>query len=117
LANASRSSQVSSGFLLPQLTSEQTIISKLSAVPRDKDGYKPDATFKSARELAWHVAVIEVWFLDAVIQRRFGQTAAMPAKVKRGHCSALAPSKSCPALILLRASISSVCRTIQRRPT
>jgi uncharacterized damage-inducible protein DinB len=36
----------------------------------------------SALELAWHVAVCEIWFLDAVIHRGFGETAPMPAGVE-----------------------------------
>jgi uncharacterized damage-inducible protein DinB len=70
-------------FLLPQLKSEQTITKKiLSAVPPDKGDYRPDAKCKSAFELAWHLAVCEIWLLDAVIRRNFGEIAAMPGDVK-----------------------------------
>jgi len=70
-------------FLLPQLKSEQMITKKIaSAVPADNCEYKPDAKSRSAFGLAWHLAVVEVWFLDAVIHRHFGETAAMPAEVK-----------------------------------
>jgi hypothetical protein len=38
----------------------------------------------SAFELAWPLAVVEIWFLDAVIHRHFGETTPMPAGVKTG---------------------------------
>jgi uncharacterized damage-inducible protein DinB len=73
-------------FLLPQLKSEQTITKKiLCSIPPDKGDYKPYAKCMSARQLAWHVAVVEIWFLDAVIHQDFGETAPMPAGVKTGR--------------------------------
>jgi uncharacterized damage-inducible protein DinB len=70
-------------FLLPELKSGQAITEKIpSAVPPDKGDYKPDAKCMSARGLAWHIAVVEMWFLDAVIHRRFGETMPPPAEVK-----------------------------------
>jgi uncharacterized damage-inducible protein DinB len=73
-------------FLLPQLKSEQTITKRiLSSVPPDMGDYKPHAKCMSALRLAWHLAVCEIWFLDAVIHRRFGETAPMPAGVKAGR--------------------------------
>jgi len=54
----------------------------LSSVPPDKGDYKPHANCRSAFELAWHLAVVEIWFLDAVIHRHFGETARMPPEVK-----------------------------------
>jgi uncharacterized damage-inducible protein DinB len=71
------------GFLLPQLKSEQSITKKiLSSVPPGKGDYKPNAKCMSALKLAWHLAVVEIWFLDAVLHRHFGETAPMPAGVK-----------------------------------
>ncbi len=59
-------------FLLPQLKSEQAITHKIiSAVPPDRESYRPDAKSRSAFELARHIAVTEIWFLDAVISKRF----------------------------------------------
>jgi uncharacterized damage-inducible protein DinB len=73
-------------FLLPQLNSEQTITKRiLSSVPADQGDYKPDAKCMSALKLAWHLAVVEIWFLDAVIHRHFGETAPLPAGVKTGR--------------------------------
>jgi hypothetical protein len=54
----------------------------LCSVPPDKGDYKPDAKCMSAQQLAWHIAVVEIWFLDAVINRHFGETAPRPAGVK-----------------------------------
>ena len=63
-------------FLFPQLKSEQAITHKiLSAVPPDHESYRPDAKSKSALELARHIAVTEIWFLDAVIAKRFEEPA------------------------------------------
>lgn len=65
-------------FMQPQLESEQTITRKiLSSVPLEKGGYRPDPKSKSALELARHIAVVEIWFLDAVIDRRFGEVTAL----------------------------------------
>jgi uncharacterized damage-inducible protein DinB len=73
-------------FLLPQLKSEQTITKKiLNSVPPDQSDYKPHAESRSAFKLAWHLAVVEIWFLDAVIHRHFGETAPMPAEMKTGR--------------------------------
>lgn len=59
-------------FLLPQLQSEQAITRKiLLAVPPESESYRPDAKSKSAWELARHIVMTEIWFLDAVISKRF----------------------------------------------
>jgi uncharacterized damage-inducible protein DinB len=61
-------------FLLPQLESEQNITRKImSSVPLEKGGFRPEPKSRSAFELARHIAVCELWFLDAVINRRFGE--------------------------------------------
>ena len=70
-------------FLLPQLKSEQVITKKiLSSVPDDQGDYKPDARSKTAVQLAWHIALCEIWFLDAVIHQRFGETERLPTRVQ-----------------------------------
>jgi uncharacterized damage-inducible protein DinB len=69
-------------FLLPQLKSEQTVTKKIiSAVPSDRGDFKPHPKCISAFGLAWHIAVVEMWFLDAVLHRHFGETAAKPGYV------------------------------------
>jgi len=70
-------------FLLPQIKSEQSITKKIiSAVPPDKGGYTPNLKSRSALELAWHIAVVEMWFLDAVLHQRFADTAPRPAELR-----------------------------------
>lgn len=77
-------------FLLPQLKSEQRITRKiLAAVPPDKGEYKPDAKSMDALTLGWHLAAAEIWFMDAVIHRRFGDAIPMPATMKTGSDVAL----------------------------
>ena len=70
-------------FLLPQLQSEQRVTKKiLTAVPPDQGSYKPSAKSRSAMELAWHIAVCEIWLLDAIIHRQFGEISPKPPAVK-----------------------------------
>jgi uncharacterized damage-inducible protein DinB len=70
-------------FLLPQLQSEQSVTTKiLSAVPTDQEDYKPGAKGRSALQLAWHIAVCEIWLLDAIIHRQFGKISPKPTAVK-----------------------------------
>jgi uncharacterized damage-inducible protein DinB len=72
-------------FLLPQLKSEQGVTKRiLCAIPPDRGEYRPNAKCMTAIQLAWHVAMVEMRFLDAVMQRRFGKTAPRPAEVRTG---------------------------------
>ena len=74
-------------FLLPQLKAEQSATKKiLESVPPDQGDYKPDAKCMSAFQLCWHLAACEIWFLDAVIHRRFDEDIVpRPAGVKTGR--------------------------------
>ena len=55
------------GAYLPSLKNEQRITrSIIEAIPLDKGDYRPDEISKSALDLAWHIAVTEMRFLDAV---------------------------------------------------
>ena len=59
-------------FLLAPLASEHRITKKIfRAVPPGRDDYRPHARSMSALELARHIAICELWFIDAVIHRRF----------------------------------------------
>lgn len=52
---------------LPGLRNEHRITkSIIEAIPPDKGDYRPDGISKSALELAWHIAVTEMRFMDAV---------------------------------------------------
>ena len=41
------------------------------AVPDDKRAYRPDLRAKTAWELAWHLAVTDVWFLKGIADLKF----------------------------------------------
>jgi uncharacterized damage-inducible protein DinB len=43
----------------------------IEAIPADQAEYRPDPNAKSAMELAWHIAVVENRFLDAVASGEF----------------------------------------------
>ena len=66
-------------FLLPQLKAEQAVGSSfftlrvISAVPLENEGYRPNPKSRTALELARHIALVEMWFLDAVIDQQFGE--------------------------------------------
>lgn len=69
-------------FLLPQVQSEQAVTQKiLSSVPPGGRDYKPGEKSMSAFELARHLAVCELWFLDAVIHGQFGEDEALPPEL------------------------------------
>lgn len=72
-------------FLLPQLKSEQAVTKRiLCAIPPDRGEYRPNAKCMTAIQLAWHLVMVEIWFVDAAIQRQFGKTAPLPAKLNTG---------------------------------
>jgi uncharacterized damage-inducible protein DinB len=52
---------------LPGLRNEhRTTLNVIAAIPPDKGNYRPDAISKSALDLAWHIAVAEMRFMDAL---------------------------------------------------
>jgi uncharacterized damage-inducible protein DinB len=57
----------------------------LGSVLPDRGDFAPAPGSRTAIQLAWHIAVVEIWFLDAVIHGHFGETAARPAGVKTGR--------------------------------
>ena len=60
------------GVYLPGLKNEHRItMSIIGAIPRDKGNYRPDGISKSALDLAWHIAVTEMRFMDAVMAGEF----------------------------------------------
>lgn len=61
--------------LLGSLKNEhRTTKSVIEAIPADKSDYRPDPNAKSALELAWHIAVIEIRFLETVLNGAFDMT-------------------------------------------
>ena len=60
------------GVYLPSLKNEQRITrSIIEAIPLDKGDYRPDEISKSALDLAWHIVVTEMRFMDAVAAGAF----------------------------------------------
>ena len=70
-------------LLLGALKNEsRTTRSVLAAVPDDRSDYRPDPCAKSAIELARHIAVAEIRFLDCVVNGVFDVAAgALPESV------------------------------------
>ncbi len=59
-------------FFATMLESESKTTAKvIAAVPDDKRDYKPDDKSRSAWDLATHLALGDVWFLDSIIQGKF----------------------------------------------
>lgn len=76
-------------FLLPQVKSEQAVTQKiLSAVPTGQEHYKPGPKSMSAFELARHIAICELWFLDAIITGQFEDI--QPPPEAAGTCREIA---------------------------
>src|SRR5262249_39220797 len=46
----------------------------IEAIPADKGDYRPDAAAKSGMELAWHIVVTEMRFMEAVAAGQFDLT-------------------------------------------
>jgi uncharacterized damage-inducible protein DinB len=60
------------GVYLPGLKNEHRITKAvIEAIPLDKGDYRPDAISKSALELAWHIVVTEMRFMDAITAGEF----------------------------------------------
>lgn len=73
-------------FLLPQLKSEHAITKKImDSIPPGQGGYKPHPNSMSALQLARHIAGTEIWFLEAVVQRRFRDDTPSPAGLDTGR--------------------------------
>jgi uncharacterized damage-inducible protein DinB len=60
-------------FLLPQVQQEvQTTARVLAAVPDGKKDYTPHATCMNAGALAQHIAGSDIWFLEGIVNAKFG---------------------------------------------
>jgi uncharacterized damage-inducible protein DinB len=63
------------GVCLPGLKNEHGITkSVIGAIPLDKGDYRPDEISRSALDLAWHIIVAEMRFMDAVLAGAFDFT-------------------------------------------
>jgi uncharacterized damage-inducible protein DinB len=62
-------------FFLDTIKFESEITKKvIAAVPDANSSYKPDPKSMSGHELAWHIASVEVWFLDGIFAGEFAMT-------------------------------------------
>jgi len=60
---------------LPGLKAEHPVTQRvIGAIPNDKVDYRPDDIAKSAIDLAWHIVVAEIRFLDGVVAGEFDFT-------------------------------------------
>lgn len=60
-------------FYIPVLSQEvETNVRVIKAVPEDGSDYRPHSDSMSALELARHMSLEDVWFLQAVIDGQFG---------------------------------------------
>jgi len=63
------------GVCLPGLKNEHGITKTvIGAIPLDKGDYRPDEISRSALDLAWHIVIAEMRFMDAVITGAFDFT-------------------------------------------
>ncbi len=57
---------------LPGIENEfQTTKKVIAAIPQAKCGYKPDPKSRAAIDLAWHIAITDLWFLEGLIKGEF----------------------------------------------
>lgn len=67
-----------SSIYLPAIRNEHRVTANvIGAIPAENSDYRPDEISKSAMELAWHIAVTEMRFMDAVAAGEF-DTAPRP---------------------------------------
>ena len=69
------------GAFLPSVQKEhQTTLRVLQAVPAGKETYRPHPNSRSTLELVWHIAGVDIWFLDAFVAGNFDmEDDTMPA--------------------------------------
>ncbi len=103
------SAKAMADFYLPVLAQEiETNVRVFKAVPEDARDYRPHSNSMSALELARHMSLEDVWFLQAVIDGQFG---AMPAQGEDSEVKSVADAvdlyhDKIPALIEQVKSLS-----------
>jgi uncharacterized damage-inducible protein DinB len=59
-------------MMLQNLANEMATTKKvLAAVPDNKSDYRPDPKARTAKELAWHIASVDVQFLEEIADGKF----------------------------------------------
>ncbi|HTV60257.1 MAG TPA: DinB family protein [Verrucomicrobiae bacterium] len=73
------------GFLIKKLRHEfETTCRVLKAVPAGQESYRPHENSRTALELAWHLANVDVWFLGAFLSGNFDMDDdSMPDEVSK----------------------------------
>ncbi len=67
------SARAMADFYIPILTQEvETNVRVFKAVPEEERDYRPHSNSMSALEIARHISLEDVWFLQAVIDGQFG---------------------------------------------
>lgn len=74
------------GVFLQGFASEWPVGAKvLSAIPDSNHDYRPDPKSKTAIELGWHIASVDVWFLNSIADLKFGtDEIKMPETIQTG---------------------------------
>lgn len=78
--------------LLSRMEHESEITAKvLGALPDDKASYRIHPKARTALELAWHMASMEMWFLDSIFQGEFyaASSGSVPDEIKTGSDAAV----------------------------
>jgi len=76
-----------SSHLLSNLQHEsQTTRKVFAALPDDQCGYRIHSRARTALELAWHIVIMETWFLDSIFQGQFyaGVSSKVPDEIRTG---------------------------------
>ena len=83
-------SKTIANFFLATLEHEAATTGRVfAAVPEDRLDYRPDAVSKSALELVRHIALEDVWFLDAVVGLEF-----QPVPDQSDACGIMTPAQA-----------------------
>jgi uncharacterized damage-inducible protein DinB len=83
-------------FMVERLRQEHATTARVFAALREGD-WRPDPKSRSARELAWHIAHSERWFLTSLANRSFvpddeGKPPATAAAIAEAYDKGFAPS-------------------------
>ena len=75
------------GVYLPGLKNEHRLTkSVFEAIPLDKGDYRPDEVSRSALDLAWHIASVEMRFMAAVVAGEFDLSPKpLPASIQNSR--------------------------------
>jgi uncharacterized damage-inducible protein DinB len=83
----SEEASILASHLLARMQHESQITAKvIAALPDEKAGYRIHPKARTALELAWHMASLEIWFLDSLFQGEFyaSSSNAVPEEIKTG---------------------------------